>query len=390
MKKIIYIIFPLIVYVFAYAGVAHAADCPASPENETECTSVAGCVYKEVGTMKVCEPCSTGFYRKKNQENKYICTDCTKRPDGAEWKGNGGDSDNCPWEKTCAAGTVWNKETQNCDFCEPSNQYTSVRATIKYDGTNTTVNGDPEEDAPVCTGKSYKITIDCNFGSGCNTLYRQYGNQTDWFYDRNMTTKITPPLSQIPTRTRYVFKGYYTSDNKQIFSGSGTIVHSNADNISEETTLHAEWSYGSFKIQLINTETENVLQTINNCGFDKTDCDISYSRCASGIYIESMNVISPENCGTITDNFSKFSISENCSISDGETVKIGVTFADCPSAFYCTACVQHPCTPGATSAAGSTNKSDCHYTKNTVFRDTAGTFNLPVNDGKIKIEWNWN
>ena len=158
MKKIFYTIFSLFIYTLACAGVAFADDCPTNPADETTCTNVTGCVYDQVSDLYYCHPCSTGFYRTKNSENKYVCTDCTKRPDGAEWTGNGGDSDNCPWEITCLEKTQWNADTSTCETC-PSEE-TAMPVVVSFDGTNTsfTVNGGDVQTPPKCLPKK----VACN------------------------------------------------------------------------------------------------------------------------------------------------------------------------------------------------------------------------------------
>jgi uncharacterized repeat protein (TIGR02543 family) len=97
------------------------------------------------------------------------------------------------------------------------------------------------------TGERYTLSLDKQDGiGGTDTLYEYYSLKYADAADGYLTS-ITPP-----TRTNYVFGGYYTAANgggTQVIDANGTII-SAADAFTSNATLYAKWTGAVYEITL--------------------------------------------------------------------------------------------------------------------------------------------
>lgn len=148
---------------------------------------------------------------------------------------------------------------------------------------------------------------------------------------------------------------------------------------------------------------------------------LEYQYCKAGYYLENKMCIECPEPFTSTDNISelhKEGIEESCKIKldpgyyyskeDGrvpcdkgyycpgdeqnydENNQQAIGRFECPSGYYCpttglteTTYKDYKCPTGATSDAGSDEKTDCFLSKRTKFQDSKGTFSLPMADINI-------
>lgn len=352
----------------------------------------------------------------------YVCFGCTNLPDvsGAQYTGSGTTATNCPWELTCSNGTVFvPDETEKSGACKTCNDKmndpyyhyvcslgTDGSYVVKWDGTNfsyhTTIptelldnDGQPiysSKNPATCVGRPYEVNINCNGGTGCPTeVYRQYGNETDWWKTRDINddnqkiTKILP----IPTKKRHEFKGYYLdpdNDNTQIFDKNGQLKSAVSALVTGIATLYAKWVVGgTYTITIQDNCGDAATFPAKNCQFGQ-DCALNFP-CSNTRY--GGNVLQwsiPDNCGTISSDSQTFYLSDTCNIDKGDDLQITLTCTSCPANSYCNSCQQYPCPQHTISNAGSVTRTDCKFDPNTQFNDSVGSFTLPAGSN-ITIKW---
>ena len=107
----------------------------------------------------------------------------------------------------------------------------------------------------VKVGITYNITLNKQSGSGgTGTIYERYNYGV--YSDSNLSNQMTTSANAItvPTRTNYVFNGYYTSTNgggTQMINANGYITSSfTSTYYSAAGTLYAYWVYKTYNITL--------------------------------------------------------------------------------------------------------------------------------------------
>ncbi|MBQ6736066.1 MAG: hypothetical protein IJQ90_01095 [Alphaproteobacteria bacterium] len=99
---------------------------------------------------------------------------------------------------------------------------------------------------------------DATTASNPTTVYLKYG--TGWYSDSNATTPISA-LSTNPTKTGYIFDGYWTVAN-----GSGTqVIDANGGVITTDAILHLE-KYGTASPQTVYANWVNNYTVTYSCG----------------------------------------------------------------------------------------------------------------------------
>ena len=85
----------------------------------------------------------------------------------------------------------------------------------------------------------YQITLNKNNGSGgTSTFYTNFDG--DNYTDTYGTTRLTNDTVSVPSRSGYIFNGYWTSANggDRYINASGRIT----ETFSSNTTLYAHWT----------------------------------------------------------------------------------------------------------------------------------------------------
>ena len=317
---------------------------------------------------------------------------------------------------TCSNGTVFvpaetacktcNEIVENADNHYVSNLGAASSYKVIWNGTSFLYHVGPmavyvdgqlvsgqSENPATCVGLPYVVNINCNGGTGCPTeVYRQYGNETDWWQTSDIYNDQQPKITYLPlpSRKRHVFQGYYldpNDDNTQIFDESGRLT---GNTITGPTTLYAKWVVGG----------EYDVRIFDQCGQNTNllwSCNFADSYCALDAFFDDAAYNGKEfrwsiadNCGTLSSDFQKFYLSDDCDIDNGDSIEITLTCTSCPAGSYCKSGQITSCPTNTTSFAGSYEKSACHYYSGTVFRDSVGSFSLPVGeDGIITVKWDY-
>ncbi len=96
----------------------------------------------------------------------------------------------------------------------------------------------------------YSVTLNKKGGSGgTSTIYEKYN--TGWYSNASATTSITKVTS--PTKTGYVFGGYYTQDNGggvQIIQANSNIISGKTNTFRANGSLYAKWVSGIYTVTL--------------------------------------------------------------------------------------------------------------------------------------------
>ena len=381
--------------------------------------SVDGCQRGEycktttdtTGTTSTCTSCYNGPTDSSNKP----CGD-----DGAacQYTGNGGNSNNCPWEMTCSNGTVFVPDETACKTCNEivenaNNHYVSNLGaassyTVMWNGTifsymvsGVTYESDgwgsepvyPTENPATCVGKPYVVNINCNGGTGCpypTGVYRQYGNETGWFTDTSFQQQLpNSTLTPLPSRKRHLFQGYYLDPDDadtQIFDASGQLKPAGNTLISGTATLFAKWVVGGEYDVHIFDECAQKLNLLWLCNFADSYCALDAFFDDTAYNGKEFSWSIADNCGTLSSDFQKFSLSDDCDIDNDGTIEITLTCAPCPANNYCKSGQVTHCPQHTISNAGSVTRTDCKFDPNTQFNDSVGSFTLPA-DSNITIKW---
>ena len=363
----------------------------------------------------------------------YVCSGCTNGPTDpnnkacgdsntawCQYTGNGGNSNNCPWEMTCSNGTVFVPAETACKTCNEiienaNNHYVSNLGAassykVMWNGTIFSYmvswviyEGDgwgsepvyPTENPATCVGKPYEVNINCNGGTGCPTkVYRQYGNETDWWQTSDIYNDEQPKITDLPlpSRKRHLFQGYYLdpdNDDTQIFGANGQLKPAGNTLISGTATLFAKWVLGGNYTIIVDDECGSLSNFNSSCSCANTYCDLNHSFDGTRYNGKEFHW-DTDNCGTLSSDFHKFYLSDDCDIDNGDSIEITLTCTSCPAGSYCKSGQITSCPTNTTSFAGSYEKSACHYYSGTVFRDSVGSFSLPVGeDGIITVKWDY-
>ncbi len=99
-----------------------------------------------------------------------------------------------------------------------------------------------------CTANIYTITLNNKSADTAGTakIYEKYGS--GWYSNSTASTSISSITK--PSKTGYVFSGYYTGENgtgTQIIDSSGNIIASNTK-FTSSTTIYALWGGGNYSI----------------------------------------------------------------------------------------------------------------------------------------------
>jgi uncharacterized repeat protein (TIGR02543 family) len=128
------------------------------------------------------------------------------------------------WKATTASAGGWTKNTTYAPSTNVLNKYANVTLQAQW------------------TGKSITITLDKQGGTGgTNSIVVVYG------------TSLSPTSVTVPTRSGYIFRGYYTSTNgggTQRINASGTYVALTNTTYTENATLYALFTPKAITITL--------------------------------------------------------------------------------------------------------------------------------------------
>jgi hypothetical protein len=361
MKKIIYIIFPLIVYAFAYAGVAHAASCPASPADETACEVVEGCVYSSVAGEPVCNECPEDFYYDSTTDpntGAITAASCKPCPNSHPKSAAGTTTGKAACYKTCETINITGgKKLPNADKAYYNND---CSYTIQCDTTGN----------ETCSKLGYHLNT---AGNACVSDVSSCGNGGLRFYGDNTCYYNTCGSSYTlnPKKQCNSDVNEYGTCELNLISCSSRLSASLCKNETNDANGRIEGN-ASLVVPGFSYNYENCTCT--------KQASIENGTGTKKCYFNSSGTAAATNCQTTL---------ATCNIGYCNTS--GLQCATVPAGQYSIGTSKEclSCTPGATSAAGSRSRSACHYTNQTTFKDTAGTFTLPDDDDNIKIEWSW-
>lgn len=187
--------------------------------------------------------------------------------------------------------------------CDATKQYTSCSigyymtassSSTVYDATGDTGNycATCPSTATYCPGGTmapiYKVTLNPYGGTAgsLSAIYRSVSN--GWFYDTTTTTAGTALTSlttaQLPTRTGYTFKGFYTSisGGTQVISATGVIA-SGYNTEASTATLYAQWEANEYTITIDKVAASGSLTV---AGVTATGTDDVKITCKYGDEIE--------------------------------------------------------------------------------------------------------
>ena len=102
--------------------------------------------------------------------------------------------------------------------------------------------------------KKYKITLDNNGATtvGTTGIYENYN--VGFYLDSGLTKKMTTSANaiKVPTKTGYVFRGYFTSKGHQAITASGKINQNfKKTYFNEDGTLIARWASADKELKLL-------------------------------------------------------------------------------------------------------------------------------------------
>ena len=415
LKRCTFLLFCLLIVSQLYVCGVHAGDKTVDEECNTSSDCKTGLWCKPLS--EIASTCQLCLNNPKDRNAK----DCGDTGANCEYTDHGDSNGYCPWKLTCDNGTVFEiDETRKSGACKTCNEImddpyyhyacslgTDGSYVVKWDGTNfsyhTTIPYEMfEDDQPMysstnpatCVGKPYVVSINCNGGNDCPTeVYRQYGNETGWFTDTSFQQQLpNSTLTPLPSRKRHLFQGYYLDPDDadtQIFDASGQLKPAGNTLISGTATLFAKWVLGGNYTIIVDDECGSLSNFNSSCSFANTYCDMNHSFDGTRYNGKEFHW-DTDNCGTLSSDFQKFYLSDDCDIDNGDSIEITLTCTSCPAGSYCKSGQITSCPTNTTSFAGSYEKSACHYYSGTVFRDSVGSFSLPVGeDGIITVKWDY-
>lgn len=423
-----------LIIILGYNNLALAVGSSGSCNDSSDCDPGLYCTAPHEFTGSTCSECINA---NNIDSASYIS------PGNDNYSGDSNKQNTCSWYILVAPDYKWNANTKTTEACNSDPNHQTLTApegfVVYYNGAipenwardwdpgygyqveigkllsdnNKSVNayyffplneGQIEEVLdviPGCVARPYKVSVNCADGrtsnhTYCNTdLYRQYDNKVDWFYDYDdvsVGNKITTNL-EIPTKNCAVFNGFYDTNNTMVFSATG-VSQTTADNpiITEPTTITAQWNAANYTIRIYNGN--NLLNKNTGCDCDNSQCSANITNvstfCADGQYISGATIPSDSNyavCGNVSvsnDTTITFNMTNKngCPIyQNGTPIDINLTISECPAGYYCTGCHKEQCPNNKSSDAGAKSDGECYYGQTTQFRDSRGTFTLPVGSG---------
>ena len=324
-------------------GANAVPNCPTTNETtQTECEQVAGCEWT---LLYGCRHCS---------ENKYYdgatktCKNCpTSHPNSAVGSTNG--ISDC--YKTCESETI----TGGSRVPSSDKAYHNTQCTYTIT-CNTT-------GAENCSTMGYHRD-----GNQCVPDVQSCGNNGYKFYINNTWSDCY--VSSCPDGQTLVQKQSCGT------TGYGECL-TNAIPCNNATGLNKSACAGTITgtAPLLNGTTYDISQ----CACEKTSTQISNGTAGEKCFYNGTSNKFDTGC-TYTVNACNAGY---CSTDSQSCVTVPANHFSAADDKTC-----HKCPNGATSAAGSTAKTACHYTSTTTFADSVGNFTLPAS-GNIEIKWNW-
>ena len=341
--------------------------------NDSSCTACASgnvSISHQViqGNTSSCTACGAGKYA-----NGTICSNC---PRGSYSTGSANTScTNCPTgyntddtgktakadcKITCAANTRVASVDAQCTGCGTG--YSIASHTVAAGNTSA-----------VCTANTYTVTFDKRSGTGgSNSVTATYGS--------NM------PSATMPTRSGYVFGGYFTETNgggTQYYNADGTSTRT--WNIASAKTLYAQWTAcgaGNYVASNVCKPCPAGSYSTGTANASCTDCPTGYTTDGTGKTAKTACYTTCSNNQRVTAADAQCTACASGTVSSGGTVIAGNTLSctscgagkyangstcsDCPTGSYSTGTANASCTncPAGynTDDTGKTAKADCKIT----------------------------
>ena len=238
--------------------------------------------------------CANGTYKAAHTVNygsSSTCTACTNKPANSTYT-SGASANTCAW--SCNAGYYGDSASgaTSCEECGignfcPGGAY-RLQCEIAFANTTTTTTTAKSVDececatgfsatvtAPntcaICTPNIVKVTLNDNSGTGgSGVVYEKYGVGYSLTNFGNTTTTVS-----VPTRTGYVFVGYYTAatNGTQMIPADGILPA--ATTFTTDTTLYAHWDVCA-PVMWFNIDDRNTCPiSWTNSNYDKAyRCDV--------------------------------------------------------------------------------------------------------------------
>ncbi len=350
MKKLFYAFCCFVCLCAPHLDAVAVPNCPtAAGTTQVQCEAVAGCAWSD---FDGCRYCSAGQYYDSSTKK---CNDCP----GAYPNSDQGTTDGISkCYKNCEEILITGgKKTPQTDDKAFHNEECTYSIECNTNGNH------------ICSNHGYHLNA---AGDACISDVSECGNNGLSFYGDNTCYYKTCDSSTTLQRKEQCGDDNYGTCESNTISCSLKLnpslckneTNDNNGTITGNATLNTEtFSYDySACICTKATSIENGTGK-KQCNFNtdgsmaNTNCQTTLAACDSGY--------------CTTDN-------TTCSIAPLGQYSAG-------NELNC-----HTCPAGATTTGtGSTKKSDCHYNNATTFSDKAGSFTLPVGNGNIIINWDW-
>ena len=309
----------------------------------------------------------------------------------------------CWWDQTggclyCTTNEYYDTNTKTCKSCPDSHPKSEAGSTTGTSACYTTCENQPITGGQrVATSNKAYYNNSCTYTTTCNPTGNSTCSNLGFHLDGESC------ISNVQSCENNGYK-FYTNN-----TWSDCYVSSCA---SDETLISKETCgttpYGICKpkgidcnsalAQTAGLDTAKCSGTISGAAqLSGTTYDFSSCTCQKGQAVSTINGTPINGTAIETCHFSSDgnSLSTTCSrelqtCNVGYCNQSGQTCVSVPAGSYSVGTEKdcHACPAGATSAAGSTAKTACHYTSTTTFADSVGNFTLPAS-GNIEIKWNW-